>query len=399
MSASVVNMAAILKTLYPSGVPLDLTYNDRPLLAMMKKSFAFYGENAKVPLKYANSSGRSAAFATAQSNANNVKSIAFTVTRDKDYAVAKIQNELILAARNNAGAFVEAVKFEMDGAMGAISNALAYDLYRAGSGVVGQIDSGVTLGSTNLQLRNPDDVVAFEVGQKIQLADAASGGTLRSGTLTIVTVNRISGLLTVNANISTISGATVNDYIVIEGDYDSKIKGLQAWVPDSAPSSTPFFGVNRTIDSTRLGGLREDFSALPAEEALIEAAKLVNREGGKMDHVFCSYDFYASLEKSLGAKVQYIDMDIAKVNFRGILFNHGKGVARVIPDTFCPSDRVFGLQMDTWELKGLGPVPQILDMDGLKQLRVSNDDATEIRLGYYAQATCMAPGYNINFKV
>jgi hypothetical protein len=399
MSASVINMAAVLKTLYPSGVPLDLTYNDHPFLAMVQKDFNFYGENKKVPLKYANSSGRSATFSTAQSNANNVKTKAFLITRDKDYAVAKIQNELILAAKNNAGAFVDALKLEMDGAMGAIGNALAFDLYRAGSGVVGQIDSGVTLASTTLTLRNPDDVVAFEQGQKIQLATAITGGTLRSGTLTIVAVDRVGGVLTVNANISTISGATVNDYIVIEGDYDSKIKGLGAWIPAVAPGATSFFGVDRTTDVTRLGGLRGDFSALPAEEALIEAAKLVNREGGKMDHVFCSYDFYASLEKALGAKVQYVDMDIAKVNFRGILFNHGKGVARVIPDISCPTDRVFGLQMNTWKLSGLGQVPQILDMDGLKMLRVSNDDATEIRIGYYAQLECHAPGFNINFKV
>jgi hypothetical protein len=399
MSASVINMAAVLKTLYPTGVPLDLTYNDHPFLAMVSKDFNFYGENKKVPLKYANSSGRSANFSTAQSNANNVKAKAFLITRDKDYAVAKIQNELILAAKNNAGAFVDALKFEMDGAMGAIGNSLAFDLFRAGSGVIGQIAASATLGSTTLPLRNPDDVVAYEQGQKIQLADAVTGGTLRSGTLTIVGVDRIQGILTVNANISTISGATVNDYIVIEGDYDSKIKGLDSWIPATAPTSASFFGVDRTSDVTRLGGLRGDFSALPAEEALIEAAKLVNREGGKMDHIFCSYDFYSSLEKALGSKVQYIDMDVAKVNFRGILFNHGKGVARVIPDNSCPTDRVFGLQMNTWKLSGLGQIPQILDMDGLKMLRVSNDDATEIRIGYYAQLECHAPGYNINFKV
>jgi hypothetical protein len=55
--------------------------------------------------------------------------------------------------------------------------------------------------------------------------------------------------------------------------------------------------------------------------------------------------------------------------------------------------------MNTWKLSGLGQIPQILDMDGLKMLRVSNDDATEIRIGYYAQLKCHAPAYNINFKV
>ena len=53
----------------------------------------------------------------------------------------------------------------------------------------------------------------------------------------------------------------------------TKLSGLGAWLPSSAPGSTDsFFGVNRSSDATRLGGIRFDGSSLPLEEALIGAA-------------------------------------------------------------------------------------------------------------------------------
>lgn len=403
MTASVINMAAILKTIYPSGLPKDATYKDNPLLALMPKATDFYGEDAKAPLKYAPNAGRSSTFSTAQSNSSNVKNVAFRYTRNSDYAVARITNELILASKNNGGAFISALKQEIDSAQLNITNSAAQAMYGNGSGVIGQLAASTTLASTTLPLRSPDDVVFFEVGYKIKLSATNGGGSVKAGVLTVTAIDRETGVLTVDQNISTaIATATVNDFISIEGDYDSKMKGLSAWIPQVAPTSGDnFFGVDRSLDVTRLAGFRGDLSSLPIEEALIQGGMKIGRDGGKVDHVFMSFQKYADLTKSLGSKVQYVDV-IAKdanIGFQGVKVNLGKSIATVIPDRNCPENQMKMLQLDSWKLHSLEGMPMILDMDGLKMLRVSNDDAAEIRVGYYAQIACNWPGANGSFLV
>jgi hypothetical protein len=54
------------------------------------------------------------------------------------------------------------------------------------------------------------------------------------------------------------------------------------------------------------------------------------------------------------------------------------------------------LQLDVWKLYSLGKCPRILDSDGLKMLRESSADAVQVRVGYYAQVGCRAPGWNVN---
>ena len=43
--------------------------------------------------------------------------------------------------------------------------------------------------------------------------------------------------------------------------------------------------------------------------------------------------------------------------------------------------------MDSWKLRSLGKVPHILKygLEGLEGIRVSNSDALEVRIGYYAK--------------
>jgi hypothetical protein len=403
MTATTINMAAILKTIFPSGLPKDATYKDNPLLALMPKATDFYGEDAKAPLKYAPNAGRSSTFSTAQSNSTNVKNVAYRYARKSDYAVARITNELILASKNNSGAFVSALKQEIDSAQLNVSNSAAQAVYGNGSGCIGQISSATTLASTTIKLANPEDIVFFEVDYRIKLSVANGGGSVKSGVLTVVAVDRELGFITVDQNISTgVATAALGDFISIEGDYDKKMSGLAAWLPSVAPTSGDnFFGVDRSLDVTRLAGFRGDLSALPIEEALIQGGMKIGRDGGKVDHVFMSFQKYADLTKSLGSKVQYVDVMAkdAGIGFQGVKVNLGKSIATVIPDRNCPDSKMFMLQLDSWKVHSLEGMPMILDMDGLKMLRVSNDDAAEIRVGYYAQVACNWPGANGAFSI
>lgn len=400
MALDMTSFDAALKQHYTADRVENMVYKDNPLLAMMPKMTDFGGKNLPIPIIYGNPQGRSATFSTAQANKTNSQLKDFVLVRNHDYSLASIDNETLEASKGNANAFMEAATTEIDGAIQSATRSLAIAMYRSGSGSIGQVNANAT--GTALQLKNAEDVTNFEVSQELVFSTADGGGSVKSGRVSVTGIDRDTGLLTVQALTAIAAGAGVaaNDFIFIEGDYDGKIKGLRAWLPDVAPTSTPFFSVDRTSDVTRLAGIRFDGSALPIEEALISAASRVAREGGKPDYCFMSYTKFADLEKALGSKVQYVNNPVtAEIAFRGILINGPRGPIKVVPDQNCPSDRAFMLQMDVWKLYSLGKAPKILDTDGLRMLRDAAADSVEVRVGYYAQVGCRAPGWNANIRL
>ncbi len=400
MSLDMTTFDAALKQHYTSDRVENMVYKDNPLLAMMPKMEQFGGKNLPIPIIYGNPQRRSADFATAQANSSSSKLKDFVLTRNHDYSLASIDNETLEASKGNSNAFMEAATTEIDGAIQSATRSLAVAMYGTGSGSIGQVLTTAT--GTALALKNPEDVTNFEVGMELVFSAADGGGSVLAGAVTVNAVNRDAGTLTVDAltGIDSGSGVTADDFIFVDGDYDEKVKGLLAWIPSTAPDNTPFFTVDRSVDVTRLGGIRYDGSAQPIEEALIGAAARVAREGGKPDHCFMNYSKYADLEKALGSKVQYVDLKVnAEIGFRGILINGPRGPIKVIPDQNCPSTRAFMLQLDVWKLYSLGKAPKILDTDGLRMLRQASADGVEARVGYYAQVGCRAPGWNANINL
>lgn len=382
------SMASALKQTYTPEKIKNMVYADRPLLALMPKMENFVGKNHVVPIIYGNPQGRSATFANAQANKTASKIKDFTITTAKDYSLASIDNETILASKNNSGAFMSAVTLETDGAFESAARSLAIALYGSGSGKIGQIASIATL---TITLSQPQDVVFFEVGQKLNASTADGGGTVKATKPVVTAVDRNLGKVTVDD----VTGWAANDYLFQDGDYDAKLKGLAAWLPASVSGSDNFFGMNRSVDVSRLAGIQYDGSASPIEEALISAASRLAREGGKPTHCFMNYDKFSELEKSLGTKLQYVDVKgEAEVGFRGIMINGPRGPIKVIADQDCPANKAYMLQLDTWKLLSRGQAPQILNLDGLDKLRDASSDSIELRIGYYAQLSCNAPGYN-----
>lgn len=401
--------ASALKKRYARDFVESMAYKDKPLLALMKKNEEFGGEKWVQPVMYEDVQSRSASFVQAQtlSATEESKIKAFEVTRVKDYGVITIDGELIEASKGHEDAFWRTTTQKIDSIMRATSLSAAISLYRTGFGAIGRI-SGAAGASTTLTLTDPQDIVNFAEGQVLVGSATEGGGVLlNSGaSVTVATVNRNAGTMTVSANVNTV-WVSDGDYIFVKGDREDaasptrkKIAGLEDWCPQTAPSSTAFFGVNRTAD-TRLGGCRWDGTSplQTIEEALIDGAILVQREGGSPDHCFMNPKKFGDLIKSLGSKVSYVDLTVGKIGFRALELFTPAGTIKVVPDRFCPVNRAFLLQMDTWFLGSLGMLPRILKHDGLESLRQASDDGIEIRVGYYGNLVCKAPGWNCNIKI
>lgn len=417
--SNVSNQVAALKELYTGDDYMkDLVYKKNPLLALIPKDESpsgFAGKYIPVPLVYGTPQGRSAGFSNAQDNQTPPSLSSFFVYRVSNYQLVTITNELLEATKDNAGAFVDEAKLNMDTGFRNISNDLALDLFSDGSGSRGELAS---ISTGVITLSDANTVVNFEVGMTL-VSYSVSGSTPTQSTGAalgyVIAVNRSAGTVTVSASAGGAAGTPSNwsasfPFLAVEGDVNftsngllsanmRKVAGLGAWLPVSAPGpSDSFWGVNRSTDVTRLGGVRFDGSSESIEEALIDAASLVAREGGQPDMCFMNFTSYSALEKSLGAKVQYVDVkhEEAAIAFAGIRIHAPYGPITVIPDRSCPSQRAYLLQMDTWKLRSLGKAPHILTygLEGLEGIRVGNADALEIRIGYYGNLICCAPGWN-----
>lgn len=367
-----------------------------------------------VPLVFGTPQGRSASFSTAQTNQTAPQLASFFVYRVSNYQIATITNELLEATKDNAGAFIDEAKLVMDTAFRNISNDLALDLFRDGSGTRGSISS---ISTGVITLENVSDVVNFEVGMAL-VSYSVSGNTYTQSTGAavgyVIAVNRYSGTVTVSTTAGGSAGTPTNwstsfKYLGVSGDVAfgtlsvrtsfNKVSGLGAWGPTTAPSaSESFWGVDRSVDSRMFFTIAQNTSTETIEEALIDAAALCAREGGQPDMCFMNFASYAALEKSLGSKVQYIDVkhEEANIAFAGIRIHAPYGPITVIPDRNCPSQLAYLLQMDTLKFRSLGKAPHILTygLEGLEGMRVGNSDALEIRIGYYGNLICSAPCWN-----
>lgn len=400
MEANMTNFKNALKTLYPQKIEI-VYYQKNPFASLVPRDTKFVGEDAAVVINYATTQGRSHSFAKAKSGKRPSVLAKFRIERKPDYSLASLKNELILASETDAGAIMPALKLEMDNAYEAAVSSEAFSLVDSGTGCRGQISA---ISGAEVTLTRVSDIVYFEVGMTLELSATNGGGAnVRAGSVEIQSVNRNTGKFTCTGNVTAgIAAAVVNDFIFAAGDYDFGMSGISAWVPKTDPvAGDSFWGVDRSKDVTRLAGHRVDGSNLPIEEAGLRAGTILDTAGAKPDHWFMNPLDLENLIKSVGSKVIYVDVksEYANVNFRGVAIQVGNNVIKCIGDRNFPVGDSWMIQLNTWELKSLGPSIRNLDIDGLKMLRENDDDAVEFRIGGYKQLACNKPGYNAYVKL
>lgn len=393
---------AVLKELYDGQIPENMVYMDHPVIAMVKKKTDFGGRNYPIPVQFGVSQGRSSQFVTAQANQSANQFVEFLLTRVPDYSLATITNELLLAATTDRESFIRSATNLVDGAITSCVASLSSALFRSGTGSIGQI---LTISTGVITFVNPEMVTQFEKNMVLQANATDGGATPRAALGYVIARNATAGTITVSTTFGGVAATptawTVSDFLLVQGDLNSKISGLAAWLPVVAPAvSSSFFGVDRSPD-TRLYGLYADYSDRSIEEALVDGSTILSREGGRPDVAVMPFSSWGALEKSLGSKVQYIDMKgPGEIAFRGIMVNGAKKQIKVFPDKDAQSQSCWLLTMDTWLLASLMDAPMILKYGSNDEmLRVYNADQAELRVGYYANLGSNAPGWNAQLKL
>ena len=292
---------------------------------------------------------------------------------------------------------------------------MGYLLFGNGGGAIGTVGSGqttgaVTLGTTNGAL---SDIRKFEINMTLQVASddgsAASPAGVRPGFVTVQSIDRLNSIVTITSgnwsDPGNIPGIQAGDYIFRAGNYASCIKGFAGWLPATNPTSTDsWFGVNRSTDPFRLGGVRKTVTGLSPREGLMTIAMEAFNNGGAPTHEFRHTADYLNLQLELqSAGNLLVTREMAEkpsgepfgIPFEGLSVVGPTGPVKVFPDYNCKQGTDYMLQLDTWTLAGTGDFPYIDAQDGNRILREESADSYEGRIVGDLQFYCEAPGYNV----
>jgi hypothetical protein len=397
--SSTTSVNAVLKEIYVDANYYDDCYKTRPFLGMIRKYENFGGRDLPVPQRYTRPIGVSAAFQYASQNATPSNLVNFLVTRTPLFGTVTLTGEVMLAdAAKDEFTFVSYMKTEIDGAMQAWSDQMSSLLFGSGTGTFGRVSAGSTVSSNLITLASINDIVNFEVGMTL-VASATDGAAPRTGQEVILKVNRTAGTLTSTSAAwnTVITALAAGDYLSVQGNTSAVIKGIGAWNPKTQPTTgDSFLGVDRSVDPTRLSGLRYDGSSLglTIEEIIQNAAALLYRESGIADTLLMNPYDAIQLQKSQQSRVYYPREgskrmarsgkgDSAVVGFNTLSLNTMGLDIDVVVDPKCPQGTGYMVQMDAVELASLGPAPQFLEQDGLWINRIPLADAYQCRIGFY----------------
>lgn len=393
-SVNLTNFDAAIKQTWPQKRLNNVLESKYPLAAKIAKETNFMGSTANLALQYGNSNGNSATFGNAQANMSGLSLVRFAYTRAKEYGLFSVDGETVATAVK-PDAIIDASDTAIKSCMDAVHRRIGVAVYGDGLGTIATVTSGSSMASATITITDVTQMVNFQVGQVLQTATA---GVLNTGTVTVASLNREGGTITVseaswNAGIPS---AAASDTIHTDGDFNLRIKGLDSWLRPTG-SSTPgtLFGVNRNTDVVLLAGQYYDASSTTIEDGLIKISQLVAVYGGTVSDVFMNPADLVKLSYSLGSRVRLDEKAMVKWGFSSMSIVTAAGVFGVHGDPFCPLNRAYALQLDTWKLRSAGAFPRFLNHAGTDkiQLEVSADAITG-RVGGYYQMICDAPAWN-----
>lgn len=394
--------AVFFKQRYPQRKIEDLVKYGKPFLEALPKSDELVGTKTIIPVQYDSPQGMSVSLTTALTNVSSSQGDAWEIEPVPYYAGLTIDAKTMLASRNNEGAFFKAREREFDSILEQMGQQMEMSLWQDGSGSLGTLSVDPGTGTT-FTLVDASDAIGFHKNMKLKVyADDGSGapdsGTVRTGTYTVTKVNESTGVITVSAAID--AGVLVGDHLVREGNIDGLVKGVPAWIPAADPGATAFFGVDRSVAPQKLGGHRQSWLGTIEESVKLLDAK-IRRVNQKPKVLWLSYENFNRLDLELGARgYRMEDGGEGKFGRVALKMSTPGGGVTVRTSPYLDNSAGFLLDMSTWKICHLGPLPHLVQDDGNTAIRIGGgvaanaQDGIEIRLRQFWQLVCLNPYAN-----
>jgi hypothetical protein len=373
------DQSALFKTKF--GKLSENAYNSaNVMLATIKKEYSFVGEDMKVavPTFFAGGVG-SGSLPTA----NPASAAKATIVAKKVYATTEIDREALKASMGNEGAFVEAMKWNVQKTVEAFNRNASRILFNDGTGALGTISANATGSATA-----PVIVITaatwveghWEENDYVNCGTDASVFNVVSvvPSTRTVTLARLSGTLD-------LTSAGSGLIVYMQNSKDNDPQGLKG-VCDATSGTLYNVTVGRRWQATQIAAGGSGIS----EDILNELVIKIQYKCGKAPKkIITSYTQYRKILNFLeDHKVYYVEPRAnelkGKISFSGIEYISDAGPIGIFADRMCEDDRMYGVNTDFITAQHR-PDFGWFDDDGTVFLRLQSSDAYGARYGGYYQ--------------
>lgn len=400
--STVTTLDYALKEYYSEQRVESLTLSENVLTDLLDKD-TMTGDVLPLPVIYASPQGiGNTSFSGVQGNKTSATGVKWNITLGDMFGYIELGDKALKAAEGNMGSFLDHTMTEIDELLQQMGNDYNAQVWGNGGGALGQRAS---IATDTVTLTNKFDVTNFEVGMTVTASandGSGSAHTQRAGSTTIASLDYEAGTVTL-ASAAAITGFANSDYIfrqyAFAGDQSQTaiVKGLQAWVPSSAPSSTSFFGVDRT-PSTKLSGYRLPSTAATGtiEERFRKLATRMYRQfGTKPKYGFLEPENWERLAQNLennGFREITVKNATGSYGYDGLkMRGNSFGSIEILADRHCPTATGWMINPKHMKLRSYRKLFHPMNEDGFKMLRVNNAAAYECRYVNYSQLTVQKP--------
>lgn len=407
-------MSAALKEYYDESKLVDLTANESPFLNQLPRG-KFIGNGVPVPMITDPGQGSlSGRYTVANTNRMPADLKRFFLQKHgRLYAIGEIDRDVIQLAETPKGAF-EGITAETNAKLKFVAKELAHTLFRGENGVCGTVSTitanAPSAGLTTIVVSDPADVQNLGPGAEL-VASATPAGALRGGgaAYTVVSVVQATGTIVVTGTPIATSAWAVGDSLHREGNApaggDVVVPlGLGDWIVGAGVSSTPFRGVDRSVNPDRLAGVSLAIGSMSVREAISRLAAHLFVNGGNPDTLWVHPLRFTELEMELDSAAVHekviprgVSAEVrAMIGYNAIRIAAGNGSIRIMSDPFCPYTRAYMITTSTWKFLDLGGVrmPSLVDMGRHGLLNMENADAVKYQVEAKGELMCNNPGAN-----
>lgn len=326
MSVDALTAYKLYRTLWPQKAINEAIFTQAPELALFRKDQTFYEKIRQIGLGTGGSEGYGVTYTDAKAGKSASTAVEWTCQTKPLYAVWGIDGDLIRRSKNDKALLVDPVK---RGSTNAINGwKLQTCRYIHGNGG-GALCKSTTVSGQTVTLDTSTagyaltDIRFIKKNMRLQSASTdGTSGSVNAGSVTVATVNRRTGAFTVSeASVAAGIPAVANgDYWFRYGMFGAVIDGLESWNPASDPSSTPFRGVDRSVDTDLLGGIRLTLTNKTPRAAAKELANACADMDGNPDLYLLHTSDWANLEADLDSAGSLVRTQVAaspmgKTNF------------------------------------------------------------------------------------
>lgn len=380
MSAfSITAQSALFKTKF--GKLSENAYNSaNPILGTIKKQYDFVGEDMKVavPTFFAGGVG-SGTLPTA----NPASAVKATIQAKRVYATTEIEREALKASASDEGAFVEAMKWNVQKTVEAWNRNASRIMFGDGTGALGTVQANATgtaaapviiiTAATWVEGHwEENDYVNFDLDASVFEVESVVPSTRT------ITLSRLSGTLDLTA-----TGA--GDVAYMQNSKDNDPIGLKG-VLDATSGSLYGVTVQRRFQATQIAAGGSGVSTDIMNELI---SSIMFKCGKAPKLIVTSYKQMRKIKNFLeDQKVYMVDPRASelkgKISWSGIEYLANGSKLAIIEDRMCPDDRMYALNPDfitSYHRPGFG----WFDDDGTVFLRQASSDAYGARYGGYYQ--------------